>query len=173
MYFKNGPQATRTLRSNGYNKLIIGVTGCALEDDLDEYVQSGADLLVVKPMSMATLNCILSYVEEHGTDSRREFKLKLICDKLVWVSRAWTITDTDKNPFYITFLILVFRLEMVWVCSYCESCAVIVCPYVNVSYRCYHVMNFVLSCGFVSCWIGDCIFGVVLVDNCFERSELL
>ena len=46
-----GRDAVSQMRTMGYAGLVLGVTGNALKDDLDDFVKSGADAVIVKPMT--------------------------------------------------------------------------------------------------------------------------
>ncbi len=41
-----GPDATQTLRSLGYRNLIIGVTGNAMDSDINSFEEAGADMIL-------------------------------------------------------------------------------------------------------------------------------
>ncbi len=55
MPFMNGPDATRAIRGIGFNGTIIGVTGNVLSEDVDYFKESGADVVLAKPISMDRL----------------------------------------------------------------------------------------------------------------------
>jgi len=46
----DGPTATRQIRELGYKGVILGVTGNALEEDTDNFIASGADKVLIKPL---------------------------------------------------------------------------------------------------------------------------
>jgi CheY-like chemotaxis protein len=54
-----GEEVARTLRSSGYEKLIIGLTGNCLEDDLLQFQQCGCDEALAKPLNVGRLVEIL------------------------------------------------------------------------------------------------------------------
>jgi CheY-like chemotaxis protein len=62
----NGLEASKALRKSGYPYLIIGLTGNVMEDDIQDFVEAGADLVLGKPLQVASLNKILDLVEIHG-----------------------------------------------------------------------------------------------------------
>ena len=53
MPFMGGPLATRKIRDLGYTGFVIGVTGNAMPADTAEFLSHGADMVLVKPMSVA------------------------------------------------------------------------------------------------------------------------
>lgn len=61
-----GLEASRTLREYGYKNLLIGVTGNAMDADLQEFVASGADMAIAKPIKYDTLTAILTHCECFG-----------------------------------------------------------------------------------------------------------
>mmetsp|Transcript_19791 Transcript_19791/g.27208 ORF Transcript_19791/g.27208 Transcript_19791/m.27208 type:complete len:730 (-) Transcript_19791:249-2438(-) len=84
----NGVEATRTLRRNGYSNLLIGVTGNVLEDDLAEYLNAGADLILSKPMKIATLQMLLDFIAMNGVTSKADMMLIEHSSKLQWTQRV-------------------------------------------------------------------------------------
>jgi len=52
----NGLQATSRLREIGYRNLLVGVTGNALETDVLQFEQAGADIVLSKPLRANVLN---------------------------------------------------------------------------------------------------------------------
>jgi osomolarity two-component system sensor histidine kinase SLN1 len=51
----HGPQAVRCMRDAGYHGAVIGVTGNALPDDIANFIDHGADNVLVKPMKVEML----------------------------------------------------------------------------------------------------------------------
>lgn len=83
----NGVEAAKRLRIGGYKNLIVGVTGNVLEDDVNEFLTAGADLVLFKPLKMAQLTILLTILEENGTISRGPFNILKhdVSNKLEWV----------------------------------------------------------------------------------------
>ena len=50
MPVKDGIEATRDIRNMGYQGVILGVTGDALAEDVELFLQAGADKVVTKPI---------------------------------------------------------------------------------------------------------------------------
>lgn len=63
-----GTEAIATLRQRNYEGIIIGLTGDAMDEDVENFMSSGADIVMVKPLSVPQLNLILSHLSEHGFD---------------------------------------------------------------------------------------------------------
>ena len=59
MPIMDGPTAAREMRALGFKGLIIGVTGNALIADIDQYIASGADKVLPKPIDVFALESIL------------------------------------------------------------------------------------------------------------------
>jgi CheY-like chemotaxis protein len=51
MPIMRGRDAVKRTREMGYNGLVIGVTGNALEEDVEDFMRMGADDVLLKPMS--------------------------------------------------------------------------------------------------------------------------
>eukprot|EP01041_Mallomonas_annulata_P011508 gene11508-24053_t len=72
---ENGIQATISIRSSGFRKLIAGLTGCTLEDDIQKYLKAGADIVLSKPLRIEELDMVLSHVQRNGPFSKNSMKL--------------------------------------------------------------------------------------------------
>jgi len=68
--------------------LLIGVTGNVLEDDLAEYLNAGADLILSKPMKIATLQMLLDFIAMNGVTSKADMMLIEHSSKLQWTQRV-------------------------------------------------------------------------------------
>ena len=61
----NGPDATKAIRALGYTGLMLGVTGNAMEKDIQTFISSGVNEVLVKPLDMDKLKYLLTkYVNE-------------------------------------------------------------------------------------------------------------
>eukprot|EP01042_Synura_sphagnicola_P000463 gene463-490_t len=54
-----GPEAAYQMRKDGFKGWIIGVTGNALDVDLEHFVSQGADRVMTKPISLRALRSII------------------------------------------------------------------------------------------------------------------
>ena len=70
-------EATRALRELTFNKLIIGLTGSAMDEDQKEFLDAGADLVFTKPLQTKYLEALLNYCEKNGFESRGNNKLHI------------------------------------------------------------------------------------------------
>ena len=50
----NGPSATKAIRSLGYMAPIFGVTGNGLTTDIEFFISSGVDTVLLKPLSIVS-----------------------------------------------------------------------------------------------------------------------
>ena len=80
-------EATSALRSGGFDRLIIGATGCVMDDEVVAFINAGADLVVGKPIRMHTVEKLLGHVRTNGTVSLRHMKLEEVNGKLNWMKR--------------------------------------------------------------------------------------
>lgn len=69
LYFSQMPQmsgveVTREVRAAGSNVFIVGCTGNALREDMDEYLAAGADVIIPKPIHQTSLVARLAEARE-------------------------------------------------------------------------------------------------------------
>lgn len=65
----NGDEASKVLREKGYKGIIIGVTGDAMSDDVERFMRSGIDDIIVKPMSSAAfVKCMEKLERKRGDE---------------------------------------------------------------------------------------------------------
>ena len=83
----NGLDACKILRDEGFQPLIVGITGNVFKDDMDEYLAAGADMVLTKPCGIATVERLLAFVVAEGFVSRPGHKIELSKDEktFVWV----------------------------------------------------------------------------------------
>ena len=68
-------EAVRKLREEGYAKLVVGVTGNVLDEDVREYLAAGADMVLGKPVKMDMLRMLIRHVKENGNMSMPDMTL--------------------------------------------------------------------------------------------------
>ena len=81
-----GTLATKLLRGLGYNRLIIGVTGNGLEKDVEEFYQSGADHIFIKPFSKGNMELIFDFVKKNSYERKEGMRIVKNDKELVWQS---------------------------------------------------------------------------------------
>lgn len=63
--------------------MIIGVTGHALTEDVNEFLAAGADLVLLKPLQPHQLNALLMYIHNNGFESTEKYSLVWKDDRLI------------------------------------------------------------------------------------------
>ena len=68
--------------------MIIGVTGNVLDDDVKEYLQAGADMIIGKPLQMNLLDKLLVHIQKNGCHSKfyEGYKLVESNEIIKWLS---------------------------------------------------------------------------------------
>ena len=62
----SGILASKILRGFGYTNLIFGITGNGLVEDINEFIDNGADYVFVKPFKKEKLDMIFTFVNTYG-----------------------------------------------------------------------------------------------------------
>ena len=76
------------LREAGFGNLIVGVTGHVLEDDVQEFMAVGADIVLGKPLSLATLQALVRFMGAEGFISRPGSTLIDKGNRFEWMESA-------------------------------------------------------------------------------------
>lgn len=90
-----GPKAATKLRGLGFANLIIGITACAMDDDIATYLTAGADLVLPKPLKLADLHLILEYGVSSGYATKPDMTLIMDPEGLYWAPLGCSIA---RNP---------------------------------------------------------------------------
>ena len=69
MPIMNGAEATAAIRKLGFERLIFGLSGNALDDDRKTFLSAGADCVIPKPFRMAQLDALMKYIVDYGFKS--------------------------------------------------------------------------------------------------------
>ena len=77
-------EATASIRAQGFDRLIIALTGNVMDDDISCFMAAGADAVLAKPLRSQQLSQILSYVADNGCKSVIESKRRLIFNDNSW-----------------------------------------------------------------------------------------
>jgi CheY-like chemotaxis protein len=85
---QTGIEAAKIIRRDGYRRLIIGVTGNSLEDELDEFIAAGADLVIVKPLKNQSIEMLLGFIQTNGFDSAHGYRIHQVGKEFIWVPRT-------------------------------------------------------------------------------------
>eukprot|EP01041_Mallomonas_annulata_P000712 gene712-1368_t len=78
----NGMDAAKAIRKIGYDRLIIGLTGTAMDDEVTAFLEAGVDIVLIKPMKADSIKELLKYCKKNGNGSSPSKKLKLIGGKI-------------------------------------------------------------------------------------------
>lgn len=63
----NGPEATRCIRLMGYVGMIIAITGNVFTEDIEEFLKSGANYVLPKPLDQAAFSRIfLAFLQAYS-----------------------------------------------------------------------------------------------------------
>jgi signal transduction histidine kinase/CheY-like chemotaxis protein len=82
MPIMNGVDMTKKLREKGYNNMIIGVTGNVIDQDIKEFLDAGADYIIIKPVKITELTSLLNFIKKHGYISRTTKVTKLMLNDM-------------------------------------------------------------------------------------------
>jgi len=79
----------KRLREMGFKHLVIGLTASALSDDVEAYVDAGADFVLSKPLHMEKLDEVLRFIRKEGCQSLVGHRLvNTLGGDLEWVMRS-------------------------------------------------------------------------------------
>jgi CheY-like chemotaxis protein len=71
-FHQTGDQASRKIREEtNFSRLIIGLTGNALDDDVTRFIAAGVDCVISKPLRSKQLQAIIRFTETEGLHSRK------------------------------------------------------------------------------------------------------
>ena len=82
---QTGVEATICIRQLGYDKMIVGLTGNALEEDVAEFEAAGADFVLSKPLKMELLDSLLEFIDRCGTSRFHNKHMVLRDDRFQWI----------------------------------------------------------------------------------------
>jgi len=60
----HGPQTAQILRNQGFSREIIGITGQVADDEVENFIRSGANFVLSKPMTAKDLKKVLVPIVE-------------------------------------------------------------------------------------------------------------
>ena len=66
----DGKVCVARLRAMGYNNLVIGLTGAALDEDKRKFMEAGADCVFPKPLRQVQIDAILDHTRKYGFKSQ-------------------------------------------------------------------------------------------------------
>jgi hypothetical protein len=72
--------------------LIIGVTGNSMQDELQEFTDSGADLVITKPMKPNILDYLIEFAQLCQCNSNADRQISVDNDgRLLWTNRKKSV----------------------------------------------------------------------------------
>ena len=66
-----GIESADAIREQGYNGLIVGVTGNTFGEDIIAFKEAGADCVLGKQVNVGQLEAIIAHIKTHGTTSSK------------------------------------------------------------------------------------------------------
>ena len=87
-----GVEAAKMLRAAGFRNIIAGITGNVMVEDKLEFLNAGANIVLSKPVSKATIEKLLQLVEIEGPEIRPKMIIEMKGDAMAWVT---TTTSRD------------------------------------------------------------------------------
>ena len=73
-------ETVQRIRQMGYSNLVIGLTGCAFDEDRVAFLSSGADCVLTKPVDVQLLDRLLNFIGSEGPVSRWEEGVVIAAD---------------------------------------------------------------------------------------------
>ena len=83
MPIMDGLHCAKGIRDMSYNQLIFGLTG--EEDEITQFIESGVDYVITKPLYPSKLGLIENFIEKYGTQRQENKRIKKVNDILEWV----------------------------------------------------------------------------------------
>ena len=66
----DGKECVTRLRAMGFNNLVIGLTGAALDEDKRQFMEAGVDCVFPKPLRQVHIDAILDHTQKYGFKSQ-------------------------------------------------------------------------------------------------------
>jgi signal transduction histidine kinase/CheY-like chemotaxis protein len=85
MPIMDGIMVTKELRSLQFNGLIIGVTGEEDKQEKENFIKSGVDYIITKPLDNVKLNMIIDFIIKNGTTRIENRIIQKINEGLEWI----------------------------------------------------------------------------------------
>ena len=81
----DGINTAKKLRELYYNNLIFGVTGDDNTAEINHFLHSGADYVLIKPLYINKINMIIKFIKINGAVRRKNCIITYINDELQWM----------------------------------------------------------------------------------------
>ncbi len=79
----------------GFPNLIIGITGNAMDDELTDFLDGGADLVISKPMRSNMLEMLLTFFIKNGPISFAENDKRLVVNDRTMDWQTYFVPSSD------------------------------------------------------------------------------
>jgi two-component system, autoinducer 2 sensor kinase/phosphatase LuxQ len=82
----DGWESVKHMRTSlSYNKLVIGLTGEDSPEEINGFIKSGADYVIVKPLDKEKIQLIYLFLTRYGTDRLPNKTIQMVNGQLEWV----------------------------------------------------------------------------------------
>jgi DNA-binding response OmpR family regulator len=81
----NGWKSAREMRNVTYEGLIIGLTGEDSTDDVDMFIQHGADMVIAKPLDARKIGLLQQFLTKYGATRPPNKKIQIVDGEWEWV----------------------------------------------------------------------------------------
>ncbi len=72
--------------------MIYHLTGNVMEDDVEEFIAAGVDIVISKPIRILTLDLLIEHINLYGSSSVPDMYLAQSYGALNWVKRSHALT---------------------------------------------------------------------------------
>ena len=94
----DGMSASRELRLLGYAGIIIGLTGNAQDEDIQSYLDAGADDVLIKPVTYVQLEeCVLNVSRKRAAAKAVSDSWKIISDEAEYEDEGAVVAYTADD----------------------------------------------------------------------------
>jgi hypothetical protein len=66
----------------------VGVTGNSLDEELEDFLVAGADLVIVKPLKNQTLQLLLKFISTNGFQTMPGYRIEIVEKEYAWIPRV-------------------------------------------------------------------------------------
>ena len=72
MPIMRGRDAVRQVREMGYKGVVIGVTGNVTDEDVDDFVEQGVDMVILKPLTVESFENAMATLRQEGVEEEAD-----------------------------------------------------------------------------------------------------
>ena len=80
----DGIVTAKKLRELGYKNLIIGITGTVDPNEINEFIQNGADYVLTKPMDNHKIKLLITFIKSYGTHRPQNKIIHCANNQMYW-----------------------------------------------------------------------------------------